>query len=64
MNSSQRTWRAWSWVLASLGLMIGRVPGREHEAPKPAAESEGSVVGIILKSDGRSKSEPQAFVGK
>lgn len=39
--------------------------GREQEAPKPAAETEGDVVDMTLKSgDGRSESEPQAFAGK
>ena len=45
-----------------LDLTIGRVPGREQEAPKPAAESEGDVVDMALKNgDGRSESELQAF---
>jgi len=48
-----------------LDLTIGRVPDREQKAPKPAAESEGDVVDMTLKSDdGRSESELQAFVGE
>ena len=45
-----------------LDLTIGRVPGGEQEVPKPAAESEGDVADMALKSgDGRSESELQAF---
>jgi len=48
-----------------LDLIVGRVPGREQEAPKPTAEGEGEVVDIALKSgDGGSESGPPVLAGK
>ena len=48
-----------------LDLTIGRVPGREQEASKPAAESEGDVFDMTLRSDdGRSESELQALAAR
>jgi hypothetical protein len=48
-----------------LDLTVGRVPGREQEAPKPAAESESDVVDMALMSgNGGSDSGGQASAAK
>jgi len=45
-----------------LDLTIGRIPGGAQEVPGSAAESEGDVIDVTLKSsDGRSESEPKAL---
>lgn len=47
-----------------LDLTVGRIPGGVQKAPEPAAESDGDVIDMALKSSsGKLESEPKALTG-